>query len=134
MNPCGIHFGNATGINDMKGKNLIIYGTPFKHPDAYLLPCCYIYGDEVVNNDSMRKRRISYKGRSFVIMTYDDARLSEFQMYSLESEMEQCIGRARLLRFDATVIQLSAFPCDQAEIITTDYLKKYTIEGEERSA
>ena len=39
------------------------------------------------------------------------------------SEMEQCIGRSRLLRENAVVYVFSNFPCVQAEIIQTDYLE-----------
>ena len=49
--------------------------------------------------------------------------LRTVQLYSIESELEQCIGRARMLRRDCTIWLFSAFPCEQAEISIQDYLK-----------
>ena len=56
-------------------------------------------------------------------MTFEDELLREIQMYSMESEQEQCVGRARLLREDCTVYLFSSFPCEQAELDFRDYLK-----------
>ena len=67
---------------------------------------------------------MQYKGYDFVIMTYKQELLQKVQLYSIESELEQCIGRARLLRQDCTVYLFSAFPCEQAEIFVQDYLKQ----------
>lgn len=132
LNKYGIHFGNAVGINDMKGKDIAIIGTFFKHPVAYMLPCCYIYESNSVNGDKLKRQRVEYKGRNFLIMAFSNENLRNFQMYSLESEMEQCIGRARLLRYNCTVYLFSAFPCEQAEIYTEDYLEKYEEEQKEK--
>lgn len=57
------------------------------------------------------------------MMTYTDKNLREIQLYMIGSEMEQCIGRSRLLRENAVVYVFSNFPCVQAEIIQTDYLE-----------
>ena len=59
-----------------------------------------------------------------MLTAYHDSILQEIQLYSLESELEQCVGRARLLRKNCTVYVFSAFPCEQAEIITGDYLQE----------
>lgn len=48
---------------------------------------------------------------------------------TIESELEQCIGRARLLRQDCMVYVFSAFPCEQAEISERDYLSQGMGEG-----
>jgi len=133
LNSKGIHFGNAVGVNCFKGKDIAIIGTPYKNNKAYLLPCCYLYGPECVNGDGEKRhalKRVDYKGKNFLITTFQNESLKIFQMYSLESELEQCIGRARLLRCDCTVYLFSAFPCEQAELITSDYLIEYK-DGEE---
>lgn len=125
LNECNLHFGNAVGVNNLKGKDIAIIGTPFKNPVAYMLPCCYMYGSEFVNGDRLRRQRVTYKGRNFLLMAFSNETLRNFQMYSLESELEQCIGRARLLRYPCTVYLFSSFPCEQAKLNTDDYLKKY---------
>lgn len=67
-------------------------------------------------------RRVNYKGSSFLITTYKEPLLQEVQLYSIESELEQCVGRARLLREDCTVYVFSSFLCEQADLHTRDYL------------
>lgn len=119
----GLHFGNAAGCDVLKGKDIAIIGTPYKAEMAYKLVACYLGAD--VNNHmdtSPKPRRVDYNGNNFVIPTYWDALLREIQLYSLESELEQAIGRARLLRFDCTVYLFSSFPCEQAELRTVNYL------------
>lgn len=118
-----IHFGNATGINSLKGKDIGIIGTFYKIQSEYKLVAFYLGADV---NDPVDKnpkpRRIKYKNRSFLITTYKEPLLQELHMYAIESEMEQCVGRARLLRNKCTVYLFSSFPCDQAEIKIKNYL------------
>ena len=51
--------------------------------------------------------------------------LREIQLYLIESELIQAVGRARLLRNDCTVTVLSNLPITQADFI---YLEKNDIE------
>lgn len=123
LNSAGIHFGNSTGLNSLAGKNIAIIGTPYKTEEYYKLIACYLGVD--VNLSSNRRpsfRRVKYKKANFLITTYKDEILREIQLYSLESELEQCVGRARLLRNHCTVYLYSAFPCEQAEIHIENYL------------
>lgn len=118
-----LHFGNTMGINQYKGKNIGIVGTFYKIEPAYKLIVCYLGAN--VNREidkNPRPRRVEYKNRSFLITTYAEPLLQEIQLYAIESEMEQCVGRARLLREDCTVYLFSAFPCEQAEIHIQNYL------------
>lgn len=123
MNTKGLHFGNTTGINSLSGMDIGIVGTPYKTDDAYKLIACYLGANvNTERDDKPRPKRIEYKGYSFCITTYSDELLREVQLYSLESELEQCIGRARLLRNSCTVYVFSAFPCEQAELHMEKYL------------
>ena len=123
LNPADIHFGNSTGINLLAGKDLAVIGTPYKVEEYYKLIACYLGGDVNREGDKrMSLRRVKYKGRSFLITAYKTPVLQEVQLYSIESELEQCIGRARLLRNDCSVFVFSCFPCEQAEIHITNYL------------
>ncbi|MDD3663515.1 MAG: hypothetical protein PHT84_06725, partial [Candidatus Pacebacteria bacterium] len=128
MNKKGLHFGNTCGINAMTGMNIGIVGTPFKAEEAYKLIASYL-GAEVNNKiDTFpRTHRVKYKGYSFLFITYSDPLLREIQLYSIESELEQCVGRARLLRKDCTVYLLSSFPCEQAELHIRDYLNEKSV-------
>lgn len=125
LNSMDIHFGNAIGVNCFKGYDIAIIGTPHKKPVAYKLPCTFMYGAENVNGYDITNRRVSYKGKTFRFMSYENEFLQKYQMYCMESELEQCIGRARLLRYDCKVTVFSNFPCDQANIHTEDYLAYY---------
>lgn len=118
-----LHFGNSSGIDRYKGHDLGIIGTPFSIDVSYKLVACYLGAD--VNNredERPRMRRIEHNDYSFVFMTYNNLLLREIQIYFIESELEQCIGRARLLREECTVYLFSGFPCDQAELHTENYL------------
>ena len=67
-------------------------------------------------------RRVTYNHCSFIITTYNEPLLREIQLYSIESELEQCIGRTRILRHDCSVYVFSCFPCEQADIHIKNYL------------
>lgn len=118
-----IHFGNSTGINELKGKNLAIVGTPFEREEAYKLLACFLGAEVNSKQDERPKvRRVEFNGYSFLLTTYQDRLLQIVQLHAIHSELEQCVGRARLLRYDCTVYVYSAFPCEQAEINILDYL------------
>ncbi len=126
LNSAGIHFGNSTGINCLSGHDLVIIGTPYKVEEYYKLIACYLGAD--VNGEGDKRpalRRVEYKGNKFLITAYKNPILLEVQLYSIESELEQCVGRARLLRQDCSVFVFSCFPCEQAKIHIKDYLRRY---------
>lgn len=117
----GLHFGNAEGIDKFKGKNIIIVGTPHLSEFIYKLIGCQLNID--VNSDALAERTVQYHGYEFQFMTYSGGELQKLQLYFISKELEQCIGRARLLRNDCEVIVLSNFPCEQAEFDQSDFLE-----------
>jgi len=122
-NEYGLHFGNTAGIDKLKGKDIIIIGTPYKAEEGYkLVACCLGANVNTENDKKPRMRRVTYKKCNFLAVTYEDSLLREIQQYSLESELEQCIGRARLLRHNCTVYLFSSFPCEQAILKTANYI------------
>lgn len=123
-NSQGFYFGNTTGMNSLSGKDLGIIGTPFKVEEPYKLIACYLGGDVNQEEDKAPKlRRVDYNGCNFLFITYRDRILREVQLYSIQSELEQCVGRARLLRRNCNVYVFSSFPCEQAKIYTKEYLE-----------
>ena len=136
-----IYLGKTEGYNELKGKNICVIGTPHNVPFIYELIGKYL-GYDVSTNANSRKENPSSKAEtpehdesvkmnvrkvrneyySFQMMTFENKLMQELQFYFLESELEQAIGRARLLRFDCTVFLFSNYPCRQAEIIQDDYL------------
>ena len=118
-----LHFGNTSGIDKYKGKNLCIVGTFYKRGEEYKLIAAYL-GADVNNKEDVnpRPRRVNYGNKNFIITTYKEPLLQELQLYQIQSEMEQAVGRARLLRNNCTVYLFSSFPCDQANIHVQNYL------------
>lgn len=122
-NRYGLHFGNVAGVDKLAGKDLVVIGTPYLAPPVYKLAACYLGSDVNRKIDKTPKiRRVEYKDYSFLIVTYEDPLLREIQLSSIESEMEQCIGRTRLLRNGCSVYVFSCFPCEQAELSMGNYL------------
>ena len=57
-------------------------------------------------------------------MSYKDELLQLIQLYLISTELEQAVGRSRLLRTASTVYLFSNFPCYQATLSHIDYLDK----------
>ena len=69
------------------------------------------------------KLKIERNGYGFLFMTFKEELVREIQLYFIESELEQCVGRARLLRYNATVYLFSNYPCRQAVFEYKQYLR-----------
>lgn len=111
----GIHFGNSEGYNCMKGQDMAVIGTPHMADFLYILLAYQIgYSGE---NDKLRYQEVTYNGYKFWFCTYSNELLRRIQFWMIESELEQSVGRARLLREDCTVWLFSDFPLVQAELI-----------------
>jgi len=63
----------------------------------------------------MRYQEIERNNYKFWFMTYDDEDLRDIQLWLIESEVEQAIGRARLLRNNCSVFLFSNYPLEQAD-------------------
>lgn len=115
----GIYFGKTEGFNHYQGKDLVVLGTPHNVPFMYQLIGEYL---GYRTGEKMSVTTVEHNGYTFPIMTFSDPDMRNLQFYFLESELEQSIGRARLLRNDCTVYLFSNFPCRQAELIQDDYM------------
>lgn len=118
------HFGNVEGINSLKGKNLAVIGLPNVDDVVYCL-----YGMRMgtdVGKANMYPQRITYKNKSFYLNTYKDEVLQMIQTWIISSQLEQAVGRARLLREDCTVMVFAGFPVEQAEYRDKEFIQ-YTI-------
>lgn len=108
------HFGNVEGLNSLSGKNLSVIGLPNKPDFVY---CLYGMraGLELNQTQNMHHQRIEWNGYSFSLNTFKNKTLQEIQIWMLSSQLEQAVGRARLLRNDCTVTVYAGFPVEQAE-------------------
>lgn len=110
-----IYFGKTEGCDFYKGKNIAVIGTPHFPPCLYKL-IAYTIGLEFDGGDELRPQEVTCNGYRFSFMTYKDEGLRNVQRYLIEGELEQAVGRARLLRCDCTVYLFSNFPLRQARL------------------
>ena len=126
-----IHFGKTEGFDNLKGKDIAIVGTPHNRPALYKL-----LGEALGYNTAgnITNHRVERNNYEFRIMTFADKSMRNLQLFLIETELEQAIGRARVLREDCTVYVFSNYPCKQAELNMEPYLDITTeeeIEDEE---
>ena len=113
---CGIHFGNSEGCNCMKGQDIAVVGTPHIADFLYKL-MAYQMGHDGMN-DQLSYQPVEHNGYKFWFYTYKNELMRRIQFWMIESELEQSVGRARLLREDCTVYLFSDFPLPQSNIKT----------------
>jgi hypothetical protein len=79
------------------------------------------------NEDAeMKDQLVTHNGHRFWFKTYEDKVLRIIHFWMIESELEQAVGRARLLRNDCIVHLFSNFPLSQAVMKKFDYEKNIT--------
>lgn len=127
---CVATFGATAGINAFSGQDIAVVGTPHVNPIVYLLFANALgrkpRGCNTAKN-SMNYIKIKRNGFEFYFQTYNkEDILQEIQLYLIESELLQAIGRARALRNCCTVTVLSNLPVQGAEFkyLTKDELEK----------
>ncbi len=108
------HFGNVEGLNLLSGKNLAVIGLPNKPDFVYLLYGMRA-GLEFNKTPNMYVHRVENGSYTFSLNTFKDETLQKIQMWMLSSQLEQAVGRARLLRNDCIVSVYAGFPVEQAE-------------------
>ena len=109
-----IHFGNSEGCNFLAGQNLSVVGTPHQAEFIYKLLAFRLGGDI---DGSLVYQKVSNNSFCFWFVTYKNELLRRIQFWLIESELEQTVGRARLLRNDCTVWLFSDFPLMQSEFV-----------------
>lgn len=104
------HFGACSGLDSYKGQDLIVAGTPHADERVYRLLAATIDG-KVEEHEKISYINARRNGFEFYFNTYEKGSLlQEIQFYYIESELVQAIGRARILRTDATVHVFSNYP------------------------
>ena len=114
------HFGNVEGMNHLRGKNLSVVGLPNLDETVY---CLYgMRAGAEIKKATMYPQRIVYRDKSFYLNTYKNEVLQMIQTWLISSQLEQAVGRARLLREDCTVTVFAGFPVEQAEYIDKSFV------------
>ncbi len=120
-----MYYGNCVGCDVLKGQDIDVIGTPHQ-PDWIYKLFAFTLGfntDADLNPCAI----VTHNGYRFRFTAFDDEILRTIQFYIIETDLEQAVGRARLLRCDATVNLFSNFPLRQAILKESEYdQKQYT--------
>lgn len=111
-----LHFGNTEGSNILEGEDILVVGTPYHAEFIYKLVAWSI-GLEFDEEEKMTLQQVTHNGYRFRFTTFDDEGLRAIHLWMIESELEQAVGRARLLRHNCTAHLFSNFPLCQAKMI-----------------
>ncbi|MEN1761743.1 hypothetical protein AAIG11_14750 [Anoxynatronum sibiricum] len=110
-----LHFGNLEGHNDFTGESLSIVGTPHVKRCVYdLIGLVLGVPEKTVRSANLSSQPLERNGYRFWFHTFTHPLLREIQLWLIEQELEQAVGRARLLRHDCQVTVFSNFPLRQA--------------------
>ena len=115
-----LYFGNTDGRDIFKGKDLNVIGTPHQPEWMYKLFAYTFDFDFDIDARLIPNMLVEHNGWRFPFTTYEDPVLRNIQFYMIESELEQAVGRARLLRCDCIVHLFSNFPLRQAVMMEAD--------------
>ena len=82
-------------------------------------------GVDFDEDEKMKPKTVTHNGYRFWFTTFEDEELRDIHFWMLESELEQAVGRARLLRNTCKVHLFSNFPLRQARMVPGfDYAKE----------
>ena len=112
-----LHFGNTEGSNALEGEDILVVGTPYHAEFIYKL-AAWSMGLEFDEDEKMTPQEVVHNGYRFRFNTFKDEGLRAIHFWMIESELEQAVGRARLLRNVCTVHLFSNFPLKQSRMIT----------------
>jgi hypothetical protein len=118
-----LHFGNTEGSNTLEGEDILVVGTPYHAEFLYKL-VAFTMGLDFDENEEMTSQFVTHNGYRFWFTTFKDESMRAINFWMIESELEQAVGRARLLRNKCKVNLFSNFPLCQAKMICDfDYEK-----------
>jgi len=90
-------------------------------PDWIYKIFAYSLGLDCDIGEKLKTIPVEHNGYRFRFATYNDQLLRDIQFYLIESELEQAVGRARLLRMNCTINLFSNFPLRQANLKKSEY-------------
>lgn len=111
-----LHFGNTEGSNSLEGEDILVIGTPYHAEFLYKLTA-FALGIDFNEDEEMKTQTVEHNGYRFLFRTYGNEGLRAVQFWMLESELEQAVGRARLLRNRCEVHLFSNFPLSQSKMV-----------------
>jgi hypothetical protein len=109
-NPSNMWFGNCSGYDELKGKDIAVVGTPHINNVVYFLTTKVLGIDFKTSDLSMSYQKVIYNGFEFKFNCFNNENLRMIQFSYIESELIQAVGRARTLRTKANVDLYSNYP------------------------
>jgi hypothetical protein len=113
-----IHFFNSLGYNDLSGESLQVVGTPHLNPYALVLLALATGLNVNIKDENLLQKQnqmVEHNGLRFMLYAFNNPLLRNLSNQLTESELQQTVGRARLLRHDVTVHLYSNFPLWQTD-------------------
>lgn len=125
LNEADLHFGNTEGCDFLAGHKINVVGTPHYPPHLYKLFAYTIGLSFDVNAEIKKDQLVSHNGYRFKFTTYPTEKvLKDIQLWVIETELEQAVGRARLLRRKTGHVNLfSNFPLVQSSMKRFEWSK-----------
>lgn len=118
-----LHFGNTEGSNTLEGKDILVVGTPYHAEFLYKL-VAFAMDMDFDEEEVMKGQKVIHNGYQFWFTTFENEDLRSVHFWMIESELEQAVGRARLLRNACNVHLFSNFPLSQSKMVENfDYKK-----------
>lgn len=112
-----LHFGNTEGSNTLEGQDILVVGTPYHAVFLYKLAALEM-GVDFDEDEKMKPQIVTHNGYRFWFTTFENEGLRDIHFWMLESELEQAVGRARLLRNACEVHLFSNFPLRQSRMVS----------------
>ncbi|HAN38665.1 MAG TPA: hypothetical protein DCQ29_07150 [Chitinophagaceae bacterium] len=107
--PLDIYFGNCAGYDTLKGRDIVVLGTPYHNVYFYLLFAGYFKLD-ISDDFKMKQQEVEYNGFLFKFNCFSNPLTRIIQLQLIEGDLIQAVGRARTIRTDAKVHLYSNLP------------------------
>jgi hypothetical protein len=110
------YFGNTAGYDGFKGQDIAVVGTPHVTNNEYLLTAACLGYMAGLSDQTAQYRLTERNGYEFWFNTFDNELIREIQLWEIETELIQAVGRARAIRENCSVLILSNYPIPGASI------------------
>lgn len=105
-----MHFGNCSGYDGLKGKDIAVVGTYHRPAFVYALMALAL-GEEIKTTDLTPSiKTVMYNNCNFALNTFKNDLMTRIQLDLINQELVQAVGRSRTLREICTVKLYSGFP------------------------
>ncbi len=110
-------FGATEGLNDYQGQDLLVIGA-LHRPDYVYKLLAVALGHKLGLDTTLELeyQRMSRNGYEYHAVAFDDELLREIQFAMIETDLEQAVGRARLVSHDCRVDLYTNIPLPQCKL------------------